>query len=1179
MRIINILKHYLHRHKMYSYEKIFVLLSFFIALSIVLTSVLWVRSEVYGQVQCPEGTVACSNNDCCCSSNCCESAGCRWFCCSSYGTCGYISSCTQWGDCYVVAGTCIKDCDQGGCRWSYCNTCDGGGGGGGGDTTYHTVTYNANGGTCTKKTEKVADRESSLGPGTCTRTGYVIKDFTRSAGGCESGWSFTAGTCRVVIGALTVTANWTVSCTPTCSLPACPSGYSTTDSGCRVTSCPSGWELYNGTCRKRNSDGCGGWCAYQTCYRNAAYTSAPATPISTNMRIGSTNYNLSTSASTPSIMDYRNGGVIKVFTNVVPSGAYYSYQVYNAYSGGSTLLNYEGTTQVQPGSGSLTYTDIGRFDGRHWYYKCHDANPATKLYSGSRTGYYCMETNVAPPSSPDNLTMTIDGQTYTLSSSSGNPTVVKYPSPEATKTNTKVSVFPTRSTSSTAAGSGYRVETNNYGLNGEWNAFSCGRDEDFCTEGTGNVMNFSPNTLGLLEVLKQGAKGGVDGLYYNENKCDSNKVYSQAASRYYRVNNNPSTSCPVVMNTVKDSISPRGCQSTIYTGSEVNNPLKFRVEGTDVDGNDEIRGAVIWLSKEGMGDQIPKYPGIFPGYSQSDPNHIGIMMLKDGSNWIHVRTYASDSEKSNQWGDITADRRIKNNEGEWMVAVSPPVINQTDTQVTFDLELTFNAEISLGGYPEGNYEVNAIVFDKHMILGGNTIDQYYMLKNCRAGGWNIDLKSPELELSQSGNLARQLDLKWSLDGTGSGITNAVINAYSDSTGDDVVYLSPKLELEGDTISLSSSPASSDIGHLTDTNSWKLTNDPPNSPYESSATIGIGDNEEGMIIFYVTGFDQACNDTLGSETVNLNPWITAKGGLVYSGGSVGVNAKDVSAQEGALKGMLTRVKPEELDIGTELVSSRDDYIRKLIRPEQQAVRAHSVFNSTSRNTWFEYLKGKLELYKSGLESFQIPINNPPNTISALCGDKPCYMETTGTVKIPKNFVCDGKALIMVDGDIHIEPDIVNGSTQTVRNPITGKYEDKLENNIEGCIFVASGDITIGAGDWKTGNATGYEEIRYDYIEAFMVAGNKIDIQLVDIKDSWGDPLYMRDGLEIHGGLVAFGNNLNPGESAVQVNRSLALFNNYLPTVVTSWDPRYAKLSEIFFGTSATMYKREVGFKAF
>ncbi len=80
--------------------------------------------------------------------------------------------------------------------------------------TQHTVTYNANGGTCTKKTEIVEDRKSSLGPGTCTRTGYVIKDFTRSAGGCESGWSFSAGTCKVVIGALTVTANWELA-TPT----------------------------------------------------------------------------------------------------------------------------------------------------------------------------------------------------------------------------------------------------------------------------------------------------------------------------------------------------------------------------------------------------------------------------------------------------------------------------------------------------------------------------------------------------------------------------------------------------------------------------------------------------------------------------------------------------------------------------------------------------------------------------------------------------------------------------------------------------------------------------------------------------------------------------------------------------------------------------------------------------
>jgi len=173
-------------------------------------------------------------------------------------------------------------------------------------------------------------------------------------------------------------------------------------------------------------------------------------------------------------------------------------------------------------------------------------------------------------------------------------------------------------------------------------------------------------------------------------------------------------------------------------------------------------------------------------------------------------------------------------------------------------------------------------------------------------------------------------------------------------------------------------------------------------------------------------------------------------------------------------------------------------------------------------------------------------------------------TTSTVNVPQGLICDKKTLVMIDGDIHIEPDIFNGG----------------DGNINGCIFVASGNISIGAGEWKTQDYSGYEAIKYDYMEAFMIAENKLDLELADVYyPNSTDRIYMRDGLEIHGGLVAFGSDLGPGESAVQVNRSLALFNNVLPTVVTSWDPRYAKLSEIFFGTGASLYKQEVGFKPY
>ena len=758
------------------------------------------------------------------------------------------------------------------------------------------------------------------------------------------------------------------SCTPSC--------------GSRLSSCTGLGCATDGTSSCTKYDNCGKNCGTKTggaCYKCTVPT-VLATPTNTYLRVGSTDYDLSTNPGTPTIVDYRSGGTVKVFSNSSPVS--YSYQAYNAISGGTSILNYEGDVQVQPSSGSLPFSGTGRFSARHYQKICPNN---TNQYSGTRTGYYCMETNVAPPSTPNNIGMIIDGQTYTLSSSASAPTVVKYPSGVATTTNTKVSVLNTRSTPSTASSSGYRVEANNYGLSGQWSPFGCTRAEDFCDEGTSNLRDFSPTNLPLLDVLKQGAEGKIDSKYYNVNTCDSTNIYSGAISRYYKVNNiprpvdpdpiNPTpTVCPVVTNTTSDSTSSRQCVSTTYTGTEVNNPLKLTVDGKDKDGNDEVRGAVIWLSKNGTGGEIPQYPGIFPGYTSSNPDHIAVMILKNGTTWDNPLIYTADSTNSNQWGNISSHKEIRNSAGQWFSRISSTSITQTPEVVTFDIELLFNTNISAGAYPDGSYQMNSIVFDQHMLLAGNILDQYYMIKNCKSGGWNIDLIRPTFNEGAFGTdpnpreriiLARQLFLDWEIGDASSGVSNVVINAYSSSTDKPLRLLEPTGQ---GPISLEPVPPEAEIGIMTDSNTWKVLSSPPRSTFKSSARIDIGENEEGMATFYVTGFDQACNDTLGSETINLNPWITAKGGLVYSGGSVGINAKDVTGQASYLASMLKRVAVSELDIATELVSSRSDYINNFIHSNLGAVRAHSTYNSNSKKSfWFNYLTKRLQeqIASSGL----------------------------------------------------------------------------------------------------------------------------------------------------------------------------------------------------------------------
>lgn len=138
-------------------------------------------------------------------------------------------------------------------------------------------------------------------------------------------------------------------------------------------------------------DRCGDLCTEQQCI-NCYSCSAPSpnAPSSLTLRVGSQDYPLSTNSSSPTPIDYTNGGTRKVFSNTAPSNTSYRYEVFNAYSGGSRILNYSGGTRIKPASGSLTYSQTGRFRARFYNNICPNN---VQQYSGDRVGYYCMIEN------------------------------------------------------------------------------------------------------------------------------------------------------------------------------------------------------------------------------------------------------------------------------------------------------------------------------------------------------------------------------------------------------------------------------------------------------------------------------------------------------------------------------------------------------------------------------------------------------------------------------------------------------------------------------------------------------------------------------------------------------------------------------------------------------------------
>ncbi len=98
------------------------------------------------------------------------------------------------------------------------------------DTCYYvkrTVTFNANGGSCTPTTRTPCHSSSAAGPTSCTRTGYTLSNYSVTSGTCGGTFTPSTGACSSVTGDITVRANWTInvyrvtydanggSCTPT----------------------------------------------------------------------------------------------------------------------------------------------------------------------------------------------------------------------------------------------------------------------------------------------------------------------------------------------------------------------------------------------------------------------------------------------------------------------------------------------------------------------------------------------------------------------------------------------------------------------------------------------------------------------------------------------------------------------------------------------------------------------------------------------------------------------------------------------------------------------------------------------------------------------------------------------------------------------------------------------------
>ena len=580
-----------------------------------------------------------------------------------------------------------------------------------------------------------------------------------------------------------------------------------------------------------------------------------------------------------------------------------------------------------------------------------------------------------------------------------------------------------------------------------------------------------------------------------------------------------------------------GCRSLTYTGTQVNNPLKIALHAKDIDGNNQLRGAVMWLSKGNIKTGIVN---ISPTYTHTTNDEIGIMILAQGTT---PKIYAITAD--GKFAPLP-DSKVRRSDGAVMIDITDVAITNVNDSIKYSATLTFMEHST--NNPSGMYGFNAKIIDQHMLSENNWVD---MTDVKRYFNWGIDLVRPQIDTFKHNVLdVQHINLTWSLHDSITKIQEYVINAYRS----DQSAINTSITMEGMPNALTLAPGTpdeKDIGNLGDSNQWEFRN-VNSTPVSATKKVNTSTNEGGAINFYLTTFDQACNYIVHSSSVNLEPWISTKGGTIYSKGTILLPDKDLSSVDDSfykINGLptLKYITKEQLHIGSEVISSSSKFITNLLMHGKTSARAlNSADSNTYRASYYDSLRKNLNKQENNVTKID-NINGCSGTL-----DK-CVYYTTSDVLIPSGYQCNKSILIMSEGDINIQPNVLTD----------GK-------SLNGCIFLAKNNISILDGGYSSGNVVGY-----DYVDGFLMAGNKITVPFSD-----GSKV-IRDGLQVYGGLVGMGSNVNELslDKAIIQNRSLKLFNDINPSLVVVYDNRYGKIAELFFGKESIIFKKEIGFKAY
>jgi len=565
------------------------------------------------------------------------------------------------------------------------------------------------------------------------------------------------------------------------------------------------------------------------------------------------------------------------------------------------------------------------------------------------------------------------------------------------------------------------------------------------------------------------------------------------------------------------------------------------------------------------------------GKSPSDGSW-GFMVRKVNGKWSEVYVPLITEGKS-YWAKITdvgTTFSIHSPNGKPMVNISDLSITES-SKVVADFKITFLNETSgVSDYQkvsEGTYNAYTMAND---IFGFTPWDNYpdqgvrdkldydpneIRMTNLWSKGaqWRVDLTKPTLtKLETVVRSSTGLSVDWEGQDLQSDISYSVGNGFRLKDG--LVKNSPVIYPAGSgkSITLNFQTSSDVVGKIGGGNIiWEKAN-----VKSGSEMIDLVDNRGGYVDFYVTVYDKGGNYTTQNTRFKIGEWIETMGGFFYSKEGAYLDTRKIASGLWTQRQLFDTygIKEEKVDLGTELLAgnvenpSSISIINYLI--PNASYRAINYGGFRKSDVYYEYT-GRLQALEDKSKFVEVNLPTLSGNLSDNCADKEkcknaiVVNSVDGNLTVNSNFKCDTKSVMLVSGNIYVNPDIIN------------------TDNKSACVFIAGENIYVKEGTRKSGTNIGF-----DILNGYFLANGTIRIEKENKSSD-----ERTDALFVEGGLVSFGTDPNENAS-IMLKRELHLADRLpYPVLNIVHQAKYGKLIEELFGGEKLVFKSEVGFKEF